>query len=42
MVDVRHNGFGGQEGPILKQESFLSCYDFNGRGKSFQLDYVKI
>ena len=23
MVDVSHIGFGGQEGPILKQESFL-------------------
>ena len=44
IVDVSHIGFGGQEGPILNKNHFcLSCYDFNGRGKPFQLDcYVKI
>ena len=26
MVDVSHIGFGGQEGPILKQESFFVCH----------------
>ena len=32
MVDVSHIGFGGNEGAILKQESFLlSCYNFNGK-----------